>query len=176
MLAVLGKWSIYDPYGNVVFYCEQKWSLKTDIRVYSNESKQNEVLSAKTKQIIDFSAAYDIWDPTTNEKVGVIKRKGWGSMLRDEWIIMDKNDKEIGVVREDSMFFALLRRFYLGWLFPKRYFGFINQTSVCIFKKHFNPFVWRTSLDFSQDMNNLFDKRIGIMAGLLLCAIGERAN
>ena len=97
-------------------------------------------------------------------------------MLRDEWIIMDKNDKEIGVVREDSMFFALLRRFYLGWLFPKRYFGFINQTSVCIFKKHFNPFVWRTSLDFSQDMNNLFDKRIGIMAGLLLCAIGERAN
>ncbi len=175
-MAILGQWSIYNPYENIVFYCEQKWSLKTDIRVYSDKNKQNEVLSAKTKQIIDFSAAYDVWDPITNEKIGVLKRKGLKSFLRDEWIIMDKNDKEIGVIKEDSMFFALLRRSFLGWLLPKKYFGFIDNTPVCVFKKHFNPFVWKTSIDFSQDVNNLLDRRIGIIAVLLICAIGERTS
>jgi hypothetical protein len=171
---LFGKWSIYDPYGNVIFYCEQKWSLRTDVRIYSDKNKQQEVLLAKTKQIIGFSAAYNIWDSTTNEKIGVLKRKGWKSFLRDEWIIIDKNDKEIGIIREDSQLFALLRRFFLGWLLPKKYSGFIGQTSVCIFKKHFNPFIWKTSIDFSQDINNLLDRRIGIIAALLLCAMGER--
>ncbi|MCD5397018.1 MAG: hypothetical protein LRZ96_00255 [Candidatus Pacebacteria bacterium] len=172
--AIMGRWSIYDPNQNEVFYCQQKWSLKTDIHIYSDKTKQNEVLVAKTKQIIDFSAAYDISDPKVNEKIGAVKRKGLKSLLRDEWIIMDKYDKEIGLIKEDSLSLALLRRFFLNWLLPKRYSILIGNTLVGTLRKHFNPFVWKTTINFSQDQAGLLDQRIGIALALLVCAIGER--
>ena len=176
VLTIMGKWSIYDSSKNEVFYCEQKWSLRTDIHIYSDKSKQNEVLIAKTRQIIDFSAAYDITVPQTNEKIGTIKRKGLKSLLRDKWIIMDKNEQEIGTVIEDNLVLSLARRLLLDWLLPKKYSIFIGDVQVGFFKKHFNPIVWKTTIDFSQDVRNLLDKRVGIALALIICAIGERAN
>ena len=94
---------IYDPSGNVAFYSKQKaFKLKEDIRVYTGEDMQTEVLTILARQIIDFSAAYDVVDPTTNVKVGALKRKGMKSIVRDEWIIMDAQDREIGLIQEDS--------------------------------------------------------------------------
>lgn len=176
MIALMGRWFIYDERGNEVFYCEQKFSLRTDVRVYTNKNKDEEVLTAKTKQIIHFSAAYDILDPKTNEKIGAVKRKGWKSLLKDEWIIMDKHDRDIGLIREDSMLLALLRRGpgWFNFLFPKKYFIFIGETLVGVFQKNRNSFIWKTSIDFSQDVRNLLDKRIGIALALLICAVGER--
>lgn len=70
-----------------------KW--KEDITQYIDVSKTEPVLNIKARQIIDFSAAYDFFDAKTGQKIGAVKRKGWKSMLRDEWIIMDSNDHEI---------------------------------------------------------------------------------
>lgn len=175
VIAIMGRWSIYDERDNEVFYCEQKFSLKTNLHVYTNKNKHEEVLTAKTKEIIDFSAAYDIFDPKTNEKIGAVKRKGWKSLLKDEWIIMDKYDRDIGLIREDDL--ALLRRLFGSFfdvLFPKKYLLFIGEALVGVFQKNRNPFVWKTSIDFSQDVRNLLDKRIGIALALLMCAVGER--
>lgn len=178
VFAIMGKWSIYDPYKNEVFYCEQEWSLRTNIHIYSDKTKQKEVLTAKTKEIIDFSAAYDVTDPQTGEKVGTIKRKGFKSFLRDKWIILDKNNQEIGTIVEDSLALSLIRRFIivLGWLFPPKYNIFIGDAQVGFLKKHFNPFIWKTTIDFSQDVRNLLDKRMGIAMALIICAIGEKRN
>jgi uncharacterized protein YxjI len=47
---------IYDPNGNVAFYSKQKaFKLKEDIRVYTGEDMQTEILTIKAKNIIDFS-------------------------------------------------------------------------------------------------------------------------
>jgi len=175
-LTIMGKWSIYDPSNNEVFYCEQKWSLKTDIHIYSNKTKQNEVLIAKTKEIIDFSAAYDIIDIESDEKIGAVKRKGFKSLLRDEWIIMNKDGQKIGIVIEDNLVLSLLRRSFLDWLLPKKYYIFIGDIQIGFLQKHFNPFIWKTTIDFSQDIRGLLDKRAGIALALIICAIGERAN
>ena len=45
---------------------------------------QVELLSIQARQIIDFSAAYDVYDGSTGSKVGALKRKGMKSILRDE--------------------------------------------------------------------------------------------
>jgi len=162
---------IYDPQGNVAFYSKQKaFKLKEDIRVYTSEDMLTEVLTIKAKNIIDFSAAYDIFDPTTQTKVGVLKRKGMKSILKDEWIIMDANENQIGLIQEDSMMLALIRRF-LADLVPQTFDGTINGQRVCHFKQNFNPFVTKITLDFSMDMDSLLDRRLGIAAAILLCAI-----
>jgi len=163
---------IYDPQGNVVFYSKLKaFKLKEDIRIYTGEDMREEVLVIKARKILDFSSAYDVVDPITNEKVGVLKRKGFKSILKDEWIMMDANDQDIGLIKEDSTALALLRRFLTGSLIPQKYYGEIDHNPVCTFKQNFNPFVVKINLDFSPDTNNLLDRRLGIAAAVLLCAI-----
>lgn len=176
VFTIMNKWSIYDPNNKEVFFCKQKFSLKTDIHIYTDKSMSEEVLIAKTKEIIDFSATYDIIDPKTNTKIGAVKRKGWKSLLKDEWIIMDKENIEIGFVKEDNMAMALLRQFLPGWLLPKKFLLSVGGTQVGFFQKHRNPFVWKTTLDFSQDTANLLDRRMGIAIALLLCGVGERED
>ena len=162
---------IYDPNGRVVFYSKMKaFKLKEDIRLYTGEDMQTEVLTILARQIIDFSAAYDVIDPATNTKVGVLKRKGLKSILKDEWIIMDAEDKEIGFIKEDSALLALIRRFLTN-LIPQTYYGELEGEKVCLFKQNFNPFVMKINLDFSMDRKGLLDRRLGIAAAVLLCAI-----
>ncbi len=167
---------IYDPHDNVVFYSKQKaFKLKEDIRVYSSEEMTEEVLSIKARQIIDFSAAYDVVDPRTNEKVGALKRKGWSSFVRDEWTFMDPGDREIGIIQEDSMTLALIRRFLTN-LIPQAYEARLNGSPnlVARFKQNFNPFVLKITLDFSSDLDRKLDRRLGLAAAILLCAIEGR--
>ncbi|MCK4268838.1 MAG: hypothetical protein KAX16_08405 [Actinomycetia bacterium] len=166
-----GVFHIYEPDGRLAFYSKQKaFKLKEDIRVFTDESMATEALTITARKILDFSAAYDVVDSMTGEKVGALKRKGFKSMLRDEWVIMDASDNEIGSIQEDSMFLALLRRF-LSNLIPQTYAGSIDGKEVCLFRQNFNPFVTKINVDFTADTGNLLDRRLGMAASILLCAI-----
>jgi uncharacterized protein YxjI len=165
---------IYKADGELAFYSKQKaFKLKEDIRIYTDETMKTEALLITARQIIDFSAAYDVIDSTTGEKVGALKRKGWRSMIKDEWIIMDAEDREIGLIEEDNIVLALLRRF-LSNLIPQSYDCKIKETSVCTLKRNFNPFVSKIEVDFSTDTNRLFDRRLGLAAVVLMLAIEGR--
>lgn len=169
-----GAFHIYDPTGAVVLYSRLKaFKLKEDIRLYTGEDMQTEVLLISARQVLDISATYDVVDPAKNEKVGAVKRKGLKSILRDEWIFMDANDREIGLMKEDSAALALVRRFLTN-LIPQKFTVEINGMPVCTFKQHFNPFVMKISVDFSQDFSRALDRRLGIAAAVLLCAIEGR--
>lgn len=177
ILTVLGStFEIFDPNGAVVFYSKQKaFKLKEDIRIFTGADMQTEVLAIHARQILDFSAVYDVIDSATNTKIGALQRKGMKSILKDEWLFLDENDREIGVLQEDSMLMALLRRF-LANLIPQTFLGSINGMPVCQFKQHFNPFVVKINLDFAIDTNQLLDRRLGLAAAILLCAIEGRQD
>lgn len=171
-LALTGKFRFYDPSGNLVMFSEQKmFRLREDIRVFSDESKSQEVLSIQARQILDFSAAYDIVDSAYNQKVGVLRRRGLQSILRDEWEVLDVSDNVIGKLFEDSMGQALLRRLLLGSLLPQNYDMTLGETRVADLKQRFNPFRYELDLDFSMDPSQRLDRRLGIAAGILLAAI-----
>ncbi|HXF85422.1 MAG TPA: hypothetical protein VNK49_08535 [Anaerolineales bacterium] len=177
-IALTGKFRFYDPMGNLVMYSEQKmFRLREDVRVYSDESKTREVLSIKARQIIDFSAAYDVVDTELNQKVGALRRKGWRSLLRDEWEVLDVNDNVIGLLFEDSVGLALLRRLLLGSWLPQNYDLTLGETRVADLRQRFNPFRYELDLDFSMDPAQRLDRRLGIAAGILLAAVeGKQDN
>ncbi len=171
LTVVGGKFEIFDPAGNVALFSKQAaFKLKEDIRLFTDESMTTELLSIKARTILDFSAAYDVVDTATGHKVGALKRRGWKSMFRDQWIIMDVYDNEIGSIQEENAFLAFLRRFVTN-LIPQSYLVEIGGSSVAEFKQNFNPFVTKLTLDFSHDTQHRFDRRLGIAAGVLLCAI-----
>ncbi len=178
VFALTGKFRFYDPTGNLVMFSEQKmFKLREDIRVYSDESKSQEVLSVKARQIIDFAAAYDVVDTAMNQKVGALRRKGWSSILRDEWQVLDANDNQIGVLFEDSMGLALLRRFLLGSWLPQNYDLTLGEARVVDLRQNFNLFRYELNLDFSMDIAHALDRRLGIAAGILLAAVeGRQSN
>jgi len=178
VFALTGKFRFYDPMGNLVMFSEQKmFRWKEDIRVYADESKMREVLSIKARQMMDFSASYDVVDTEMNQKVGVLRRKGWRSMFRDEWEVLDENDNVKGLLFEDSMGLAVLRRLVLGSWLPQNYDITFGTTRVADLKQNFNLFRYELNLDFSMDVSRMMDRRLGIAAGILLAAVeGKQSN
>ncbi len=171
-IALTGKFRFYDPSGRLVMFSEQKmFKLREDIRVYGDESKSQEVLSIKARQILDFSAAYDVIDTEMNQKVGVLRRKGLRSLLRDEWDVLDANENVVGKLFEDSIGLALLRRFLLGSWLPQNYDITFGETRVADLKQRFNPLRYELDIDFTMDTAHLLDRRLGVAAGILLAAI-----
>ena len=167
-----GAFHIYDSQGGLAFYSKQKaFKLKEDIRVFTGEDMTEEVLYIQARQIVDFSAAYDVMDSAAGEKVGALRRRGWKSIVRDEWILLDAADNEIGRIKEDSL--ALVRRL-LCKLIPQKFHVEIGGQTVCTLKQKFNPFVLKIRIDFSLDTERLLDRRLGIAAAILLCAIEGR--
>lgn len=153
---------IYDPNGILAFYSKEKtFKLRKDIRLYSNDDMQTELLSikAKIRNFLDFSASYDVIDPSINMKVGALRRKWMTFYLGDEWIIMDAEDKEIGFIK----------------LAPNRqkYCGELKGKQVCEFKTNINPSLKGITLDFSMDKERLLDRRLGIAGAVLQCVTEE---
>lgn len=165
---------VYGPDGRVLMYSKQKaFKLKEDIRLYTDESMQTELLTIKARNIIDFSAVYDVVDPMRQEQVGSLRRKGFKSLFRDEWMILDGYEREIGVIREDNLGLALVRR-YLMNLIPQTFHAEVQGQSVAVYKQRFNPFIFKLELNFSPDTANVLDRRLGLAAGILLAAIEGR--
>ncbi len=169
------KFHIYDPNGKLVGFSQQKaFKLKEDIRVYSDEAKTDERVIIQARQIVDFSAAYDVVDSKTGKKVGALKRKGWTSIVRDSWVVMDPDDQEIGQIQEDSMAMAMVRRFLpLGNLIPQKY-HLQDHTGqeLATFHQHFNPFVFRLTVTLNDACH--LSPLLVLAAGVLLVAIEGR--
>lgn len=169
-----GAFHIYDPDGNVAFFSEQKaLRLREDIRLFSDEQQTLELLSIRARQIIDFSAAYDVMDSQTGETVGTLRRRGFKSLLRDEWQITEAHGNELATIREDSLFLALFRRFAADFI-PQTYLVTMGGVTVATFRQRFNPFVFKLDIDFSDDPDFRLDRRLGLAAAVLLGAVEGR--
>lgn len=175
-----GAFHVFDASGNVVAFSEQKaFKLKEDIRVYSDETKSREVLCIQARQVIDWSAAYDVTDSTTGAKIGALRRCGGKSILRDEWMFLDAAEAETATLIEDSMGLALVRRL-LTALVPQRYDVYVPDEKtgqkVASLDQAFNPFVYKLDVDLTFDAAHRLDPRMAIAAGLLLAAVEGRQS
>ena len=168
-----GAFHVYDENGNLLFYSKQKaFKLREDFRVYSDEHLMEELLTIKTPQILDIGATYNVQDATTGEAIGAIRRKGLKSIIKDEWIFLSKEGREIGRLTESSIKGALLSRFID--LIPQTYvIVSADGREVAEIKQHFNPFVLKYSMTIVEPRPSI-DRRLLISSGILLAGIERR--
>ncbi len=174
-----GAFHIYDAVGQVIGYSKLKaFKLREDIRLYTDDSMSRELLVIQARQIIDFGASYDVFDPQQQVKVGALRRRGWKSIFKDEWLILDAFDREIGKIQEESTFKALVRRFVeaASLLMPQKYSVSVGGFEVATFKQNFNPFVYKLKVDLTPDIHGQLDRRLAVAAGLLMAAIEGKQN
>ena len=175
VVALTGTFRLYAPDGSLVLYSQQKmFRLKEDIRAYANEGKSQELLYIQARSIIDFSAAYDVIDSQTQQRLGILRRRGLNSLLRDEWQVYDANERPLGILQEDDIRLALLRRYIANSLVPQNYDLLIGSQRVADFRQRFNLLRYELDLDFSMDTHQQLDRRLGIAAALLLGVIERR--
>ena len=169
-----GAFTVFDQSGNTVLYAEQKgFKLKEDIRLFSRPDMAEELVRIAARRAIDISATYDVFDSATNQLLGSLQRRGMKSILKDEWWILDGSGAQVGIIEEDSMALALVRRFLFN-LLPQKYSVHVGGVDVADLKQQINPFVFKIDLDFSKDSENRLDRRIGLAAGILMSAIERR--
>ena len=172
VLALTGVFRLYDESGQAIAYSRQKmFKLREDIRVYTDESQSQELLHIQARQILDFSAAYDVVDSLEGRLVGTLRRRGFRSIVRDQWEVLGPGEQPLGTLIEDSQGRALLRRLLLGSLLPQDYDLLIDERRVMDLKQRFHLFRYELDLDFSFDAGRQLDRRLGIAAGILLAAV-----
>lgn len=164
---------VYGADDRLLAFTRQKaFKLKEDIRVFEDEAKTKPLLTVQARQIVDFSAAYDMVDPTQGSKVGAARRKGWTSILRDAWELLDADDQPTATIVEDSRGMALLRRF-LSNLIPQRFeVKDAEGRRIATLKQRFNPFIHK--LDVTVHEPAAVDPRVLFGAAVLISAIEGR--
>ena len=93
-------------------------------------------------------------------------------MFRDEWIVLDPEDSQIGSIREDSATLALIRRFVLNVIPQSSHLTDASDHESAEFRTHFNPFVHRMTVTVYRDGS--IPPLLILAAGILLVAIEGR--
>ncbi len=171
---------IYDGNNTVVGYCKQKaFKLREDVRIYTDESMNTELVTMKARAILDWSSTYDVTMPG-DINMGSLRRKGAAStFLRDEWMIFDPKGVQVGAVKENSGFLAIARRYvdYVSIIAPQSFTMTRTDGSVvATLRQHFNPIVYRMGVSVSKDLkvDEPLDEMLVLAAACLIAAIEGR--
>src|SRR5215510_5093172 len=74
---------VRDLMGNTLAFLRRKvFSWKDEVRVFTDATQSLELLRIKARKIVDWGAAFDVIDSVNHQKVGTVKRPGWGSVVR----------------------------------------------------------------------------------------------
>jgi uncharacterized protein YxjI len=99
-----------DQPGEPFCFVEQKrFKFKEDIRFFTDESKQQELLRIKARQRFDPRARYDVTGPS-GEKVGEIQKVFGMSLIRSTYTMFDASGAETATAQERNLAVALFRR------------------------------------------------------------------
>ncbi len=140
------------------------------VSVVSGEGPQREqfVIQARPK-----SPMSDVVDAKSGERIGAVRRKDWVPLARDQWTVFDPDDKEIGVLREESVGMAWLNRLWPS-LIQRRFRGEVEGRQVCTLRQRFNPLAMKFEVDCRDDVSRAMDPRLVIAVALLLCTLGRQ--
>jgi hypothetical protein len=163
---------VYDPDGNVVGFSKQAaFRLKEDIRVYADVEARSPLLTIQARQIVDWSAAYDVVDAAENRKVGAARRKGWTSLFRDAWELLDEQDRVVAQLKEDSGGMAFVRRFLTNLIPQKFVVRGADGREIARLSQRFNPFVYKLDVTVA---SSAIDRRLVLAGAVLVAAIEGR--
>ena len=181
ILTIGTRIKVTDAVGRQVAYVrKQKFKLKENVGVYSDESQSNLLFRMKADRMLDFSARYAISGPE-GHPIGAVGRRGMKSLWSSTYVLVDAYDTEAGSIREenpwtkvlDGMMESLPLGDALGGLFfNPAYLAELYGRDVLRIQKQ--PSVLESSFridklaDFSEDEEDL------LHAGIIMMVLLER--
>jgi uncharacterized protein YxjI len=87
---------------DVCFISQKTFKLKEDIQVFSDESKTTELYRIRADKVLDFNTTYTFTDSRTGQTLGAIRSKGWASIWRATYEIVDAQGNLTHTITEDN--------------------------------------------------------------------------
>jgi hypothetical protein len=166
-------WSVFERVfrvftgdGQLIMYIQHPLlKLREEFMVYADEAKTRPLLRVQSRQVIALNFSYEVSDAQTGELLGAVQKQGLRSLVRDRFLLLDRNGVEIGHAEEQGA--ALLRR-----LFPlllAKHAVFVAGDEVAVVRQRFRLFTKEFSVDTRPSS---VDPRF-ILAVALLALIAE---
>lgn len=171
-----------DATGNTIAYVRQKmFKLKEEIIIYNDESKTKVNYTIQADKWLDFSTAYAFKDDQ-GKALGKIVRKGWRSLFKVKYNIIDQFQNEQYLVTEENAWVKFLDsllgeipilNIFTGYLFNPTYIVVDNDNEV-IFKLKKLPSFWGRNFEVLKIGNIDSDDDDRIVLGLMMMILIER--
>lgn len=171
-----------DSSGKTVAYVKQKlFKLKEDITIYDNEDKTNVNFKIKADKWIDFSTAYSFTDNSGTE-LGKIARKGWASIWKAKYELIDQNQKLQYHIREENAWVKVMDGvlgqipilgFFTGYFFNPSYIVTNEKDEIIVRLKKEASFFGR-KFEVSKIKEIDTDDKERIILGLMMMILLER--
>jgi uncharacterized protein YxjI len=165
----------------VAFVKQKLFKLKEDISIYADESKAELLFNIKADRWIDFSAAYSITHADGKE-LGKIARKGWRSLWKAKYLLIDQHQKEQFTIEEENGWVKVwdnllgeipIIGLLTGYFFNPSYAVInLDGEKVARLKKQASFFGRKFEITKLSDMDNDDDERV--MVGLMMMVLLER--
>jgi uncharacterized protein YxjI len=169
-----------DATGKTIAFVKQKlFKLKEDVSVFQNESKSKLLFKINADKWIDFSTAYEF---TNSEGIalGKIARKGWASIWKAKYELIDQHQKLQYHIREENAWIKVMDgvlgqipilNFFTGYVFnPSYLITNLDNKKVARLKKEASFFGRKFEVTKLNDMDQDDEQRIilGFMMMILL--------
>ncbi len=173
-----------DATPKVVAYVKQKlFKLKESVKVFSDETRTEVLYEINADRWLDFSAAYKFTDAKTGKVIGKVARKGWRSLWKAEYDVVDQHDQLQYKIKEDNamtkVFDSLLGEipilgFFTGYFFNPSYSVLDVKNNQPVAKLTKEPSFWgrRFEVDKVGPMDSDDDDRI--LLSLMMMILLER--
>ena len=114
-IALAKQATLTDASSTPIAYGRQKiLKLKEELEIFKDKTKEKKVCSIKANKVLDFSAAY-IFTDLNEESFGSIKRKGFRSIWKATYLLMDSKDNYYATIHEENPYAKVLDEL-LGWI------------------------------------------------------------
>ena len=171
-----------DASGRTVAYVRQKmFKHKEAISIYDNTNKTNLTHTIAADKWIDFSAAYSFKDAKGKE-IGKIARKGWASIWKAHYELIDQHQKLQYHIREDNAWVKVMDNLlgnipilggFTGYLFNPSYtVTDLKGQAICQLKKEASFFGRKFKLSKLKPIDNDDEERI--ILGFMMMVLLER--
>ena len=93
----------------IMFIRHPLMRLREEFMVFADEEMTRPLLRVKSRQVIAINFSYDVFDAATGQLLGSVQKRGWKSIVRDTFLILDAQGAEVGRCEEQG--WSILRRF-----------------------------------------------------------------
>jgi uncharacterized protein YxjI len=186
---VVNQYEFFLPDGDgslgapITFVEQARFKFKEDIRFYTDESKQHELMRIKARQRFDPRARYDV-TAADGTKIGEIQKVFGASLLRSTYRLYSASGQETAKATEKSLAVARFRRLagfipYVGnfadWLPIPYHFVFVRGDDVLATNTRR---AWKLrdtyTIDFSGDPERTLDRRLVLATAVGMDALQAR--